>query len=288
MGTLSKALFVALCPLALPWTTIRERALLIAALALTGVLFVQGGGLTPLVSALGLGAYFGTFIILLTVMKEAAERPGAILAVGHYLTAQPPGQRFLATALGSHVLGVFLNFGAVSPMSPLIRQSAVTADGHPDPMLERRQLSALIRGFTWILLWAPPTLSQAVLLSVFPQVRWIDFALLGFGTAMLMVAIGRISDWFEWRNVTVPQGRVAGAVPRREMGVVLVRGRVQSGDRPCLGLEHHSPKPGSKARPHCSVALPRSPVRQRQGSASAPDPARCRQSPACWPARNPN
>ena len=219
-GVLSRSAFVALCVFAWPWMTIRERALFAAALAVTGVVLTTGIGFSILISALDLAAYFGTFILLITILKEAAARSPSVLAVGRFLTSQPPGKRFYATATGGHVLGIFLNFGAVSLMSPLIQQSAVRADGTPDRNLERRQLSALIRGFSWILLWAPTTLSQAVLLTIFTDVTWTDFAGLGIATAVLMTVVGRLYDQFEWAET--PRQTLAHELqtPYRALAVV--------------------------------------------------------------------
>ena len=219
-GFASRAAFAALSLIAWPWMTIRERALFAAALAVIGVVLITDAPFSIVVSALDLAAYFGTFILLITILKEAAARSPSVLTVGHFLTSQPAGRRFYATATGGHLLGIFLNFGAVSLMSPLIQQSAVTADGTPDRNLERRQLSALIRGFSWILLWAPTTLSQAVLLTIFTDVAWTDFVWLGIATAILMTVVGRLYDRFEWPEAKHQRTEQVLETPNRALAVV--------------------------------------------------------------------
>lgn len=200
----ARGFFVLLCLLGLRYGSIREwlLAAVAASLALLMSNVDQSGA--KLNEAGDLAAFFAAFIVLLTVLKVAAERSRSILAVGRFLTSQPPGRRYYATALGGHILGVFLNFGAVSLMAPLIQKGAITTGPKADPDLERRQLSALLRGFSWILLWAPTTLSQAVLLTLFTEVNLAQIFAMGLATALLMMVLGRIYDRFEWRTIPRP------------------------------------------------------------------------------------
>lgn len=199
-GALAEVSFVVVCAVALMRSGPREWALLVAALVLTALQIGTAEGRQSLRDALDLAAFFGAFIALLTMLKIAAQRSDAVLSVGRYITNQPPGRRFYATATGGHVLGVFLNFGAISLLAPMIQRSAVTPDGAPDPDLEQRQISALLRGFAWILLWAPTTLSQAVLLTLFTEVNTGEALALGTASAVLMVVLGWAWDKYEWRG----------------------------------------------------------------------------------------
>lgn len=214
LGALAEVSFVVVCAVALLRSGPREWVLLAAALVLTALLIGVPAGRQTLREALDLAAFFGAFIALLTVLKIAAQRSDAVLSVGRYITNQPPGRRFYATATGGHILGVFLNFGAVSLLAPMVQRSAIGADGAPDPALERRQISALLRGFAWILLWAPTTLSQAVLLTLFTDVQFSQILLLGTSSAVLMVVLGWVWDKYEWRGtLSSSGGRVAPPWP---------------------------------------------------------------------------
>ena len=193
--------FVVLCVIGFRSFTIREHSLLAAAVLIGLGLLLFTDKRATVLSALDLAAFFAAFIAALTAMRDVAARSRSILSVGRYLIVQPPGRRFYSTAIGGHLLGVFLNFGAVSLMSPLIQESVKDANGVTDQDLERRQISALIRGFAWVLLWAPTTLSQAVLLTIFTEVTWADIAPLGIATAIAFVILGRLYDRFEWRGV---------------------------------------------------------------------------------------
>lgn len=194
--------FVALCIFGFGSATIREWLLLGAALGLATVLLTVSQDVTVFAEAIGLAAFFAAFISLLTVLKIAAERSASVLAVGRYLIRQPASERFIATATGGHLLGVFLNFGAVSLMAPLIQNAAKREDGTTDTGLERRQLSSLLRGFAWILLWAPTTLTQAVLLTLFTDINQGRIVALGITTSVAMIFVGLLYDRVEWRKVT--------------------------------------------------------------------------------------
>ncbi len=216
----ARAAFLVLCVVAFGATSLRERALMGIAVILAGVLIWQGKGMAALGSALSLGAFFGAFIATLTAMRDIAARSASVLEVGRYLTSQPAGRRFYATAFGGHFLAVFLNFGAVSLMAPLVQKSAVHPDGSPFAALERRQISALIRGFAWLLLWAPTTLSQAVLLTIFTEVTLRDIVPIGLATAVGFTLLGRLYDRYEWRGQALPGPGVAPEFPRRAAYVV--------------------------------------------------------------------
>ncbi len=200
-----RILFCALILLGLSARSVRETILLIVAILLAAIALRRANGWDKVFEALDLAAYFAAFIVLLTVLKIAAERSRSVLAVGRYLIGQPTGRRFFTTAFGGHVLGVFLNFGAVSLMAPLIQSATKHPDGTTDIDLERRQMSALLRGFAWILLWAPTTLSQAVLLTLFTEIDLGKIFALGIATSILMIAIGYVYDRYEWRALPTAQ-----------------------------------------------------------------------------------
>ena len=220
---IARLLFVLLCVIGLRASTLRELLLLIVATILGAMLWRTHEGRAVLFSAIDLAAYFASFIALLTALKIAAERSESVLTVGRYLIRQPAGRRFVTTAIGGHVLGVFLNFAAVSLMSPLIQSATKCADGSIDRDLERRQMSALLRGFAWIILWAPTTLSQAVLLALFTDIDLHKIVGLGMATSLLMMGIGLAYDRWEWRGVTrasKPAAPVLPAMALARVGVV--------------------------------------------------------------------
>ena len=204
--------FVALCGVGLRSSTIREALLMIVAFVLTAIYFWRGGDGDTFAASIELAAFFAAFILLLTALKIAAERSKSVLSVGRYLIQQPASGRYIATATGGHFLGVFLNFGAISLMAPLIQNAAKDDAGVVNADLERRQISALLRGFAWILMWAPTTLTQAVLLTIFTDISYAKIIALGIATSVLMMVVGFLFDRFEWRN-TAKEAQTAPPFP---------------------------------------------------------------------------
>lgn len=209
--------FCAICILVLPRFGLREWVLMGVAIALSVGVFSKEDGWAELTNALDRATFFAAFIYLITLMKEAAILSPSVLTLGHYLTNQPPGRRYFATAVGSHFLGAILNFGAVSLLAPLIQRGA-----RADPIIteqderrvrirEQRQISALLRGFSWVIMWGPATITQAVLLTAVPGVDHLTVLVFGIATSVVMILIGRAEEWFRWRHI-IPS-RPASVLP---------------------------------------------------------------------------
>ena len=218
----ARGAFLALCFVGFRAFSIREYALLTIAVVATLVTWQSRKDPEIILIALDLAAFFGAFIVALTVMREVAARSRSILAVGRYIVMQPAGRRFWSVALGTHFLAVFLNFGAISLMAPMIQNSTIDANGQKDTALERRQLSSMIRGFSWVLLWAPTTLSQAVLLTIFTEATWVDIGPLGIVSAIGFILIGRVYDRWEWRHYPRVITGYQPPVPWRELATICV------------------------------------------------------------------
>jgi len=197
--------FVALCPLLMPHFTFREWALTAIAGALALGLLARGGASDALY-ALDRAAFFAAFIYLVTLLKEAAQRSASVLELGQYMTRQPPGRRYFSLALGGHGLGVFLNFGAISLLTPLIQRGvrSTAQSGQEAEISEQRQISALLRGFSWMIMWSPTALTQAVLFTSFPGVRPEIVIPLGIAASVAMILLGRGMDLLKWRHSLAP------------------------------------------------------------------------------------
>lgn len=183
---------------------LRERFLLAIAAMVTGAVFVFAPEPTDLiVSALSRASFLAAFMILLALLRDAAVTSNAVLGVGTYLTQQPSGRRYAAIHIGGHALGVILNFGALSLMGPLI-QRGVGASKKIDPEVstirERRQLSALDRGFSWIIAWSPTAVSQAFIPAVIVGVNSGKMVMMGLSAAVIMFFVGWFEDRFRFRR----------------------------------------------------------------------------------------
>jgi hypothetical protein len=192
---------------------LREWLLLAAALALTAGLASRPGGWEEARHALDRGAFFAAFILLMTLLREAAITSPAVLAMGNYLTRQQPGRRFLASFLGGQMAGVLLNFGAISLLAPMIQRGVraepvrTEDDERRAKIRERRSLSALIRGFAMVITWAPTTLTQAIILHSLPGLSALKVMSCGLALSALMLAVGWTEDRLRWGR---PRARVPG------------------------------------------------------------------------------
>ncbi len=206
-GWLAIAAYLGFCVAGQGLFRLRERLLLSVAVALTLLEFLFGSDAPATVHrALEQASFLAAFMLLLGVLKEAAASSPAVIACGRYLTRQPPGRRYSAIAGGAHILTVLLNFGSLSLLSPLV-QAGVRAGreaGDPDwiaAIKERRQMSALVRGFAVAIVWAPTTVTQAILISLFPATDTLLVLLAGLGLAALCLTLGWTEDRLRWLRV---------------------------------------------------------------------------------------
>lgn len=201
----SRIAFVILTLSLTPSFKLREWSLVSFAVLLTIGLWEKESG-REVFLALDRAAFFATFIYLVTLLKEAAQGSPSVLKLGIYLTQQPPKQRYYSLAFGGHLLGILLNFGAVSLLTPLIQRGA-RGEGETvnSPArvkcLERQQISAMIRGFSWMIMWSPTALTQAVLFTSFPGANLAVVIPLGIVASVIMILTGRAVDHYEWQGV---------------------------------------------------------------------------------------
>ncbi|MHA1528889.1 MAG: hypothetical protein ACTSVG_07705, partial [Alphaproteobacteria bacterium] len=229
-GALGRGAALMVVVVVTPRFGVREWVLLGVALALTAGLAGGDGGWSAARHALNQGAFFAAFILLMMLLREAAITSPAVQAVGHFLTGQQPGRRFVATYLGGHLSGVLLNFGAISLLAPLIQRGvraepALTADDERRATIrEQRQLSALIRGFAFVITWAPTTLTQAIILGSLPGLDVGRVMVLGLAVSGAMLVVGWAEDRLRWgrprrRAPGMPVVRFPG-LAARDLGLV--------------------------------------------------------------------
>ncbi|WP_305988705.1 hypothetical protein [Roseibium sp. MMSF_3544] len=230
-GVVSSFAFCGIILVSSSIASLREWCLAGICVLLVVLAFLVGLPGETIFGALERAAFFAAFIYLVTLLKEAAERSPSVLEIGRYLTSQPERRRYYATAFGGHLFGVLLNFGAISLLAPLVQRGARAGvppgeEGERRArQLEQRQLSALIRGFCWVIIWTPTALTQAVILSEMPEADPATVIMLGLVASLVMILIGRVEDRFAWRALP-PGGQIsAGPFPglafRRLMAVCL-------------------------------------------------------------------
>ena len=201
--------------------SLRERYLLAVSVIL-GLLVLAGDATALPIFQRGLdqAAFLTSFILLMGLLREAAATSPAIRDCGIYLTRQPPGRRYLALHMGSQLLSVLVNFGSVSLLGPLVQRGVREGREEDGPLdrvslvKEQRQLVAVMRGFSWILVWAPTAVIQALLLNLFTGVDVLRLAGLGFGIAILMWLLGWLEDRVRWRKLRRAQAAARGGQAR--------------------------------------------------------------------------
>ena len=176
----------------------RERGLLAAALGLTAVAALSLPAPAALIEqSLQRAAFLAAFMILLALLRVGASRSASVLSLGDYLTRQPPGRRYLAIHTGGHAMGVLLNFGTLSLLGPLIMRG-VEATRTDEPaaaaVREQRQLSALIRGFSWVIAWSPTAVTQALIPIAIVGADPAALAGMGALAAAAMLPLGWLND----------------------------------------------------------------------------------------------
>ncbi len=214
-GSIASMALVAFAVLGRPFFHFREFFLLSLAVALTLLALATRSDVVPMVArALDRAAFLAAFMILLALLRDGAVTSPSVLAVGRYLTRQPPGRRYIALQTGGHLLGVILNFGCLSLLGPLIQRGVRSSnedsgrEGSDQAMnseilaiREQRQITALSRGFSWIVAWSPTTISQAFVPLVLTGVQPLRMALMGAAITLIFFLAGWLEDRVRGRRI---------------------------------------------------------------------------------------
>jgi len=202
-----------------PRFKLRERTLLGLAVLVTLAAFSfkpDAAALTG--AALGKAAFLASFMILLALLRDGATTSESVLNLGRYLSRQPPGRRYLSTHLGGHALGIIFNFGALSLLGPLL-QRGIKATSGDNPTIsairEQRQISALNRGFSSFIAWAPTAVTQATIPTVIAHVDTLKMAAMGGAVAVALLIVGWGEDRIRWRH-TRARLLAQGALPEEQ------------------------------------------------------------------------
>jgi len=186
--------------LGLPAFDLRERYLLgVALIATLAAAWFAHEPQQVIGRAISQSCYLAAFMVLLSLLREAAVTSNSVLRLGKFVTRQPAGRRYLAIASGGHIISVVLNFGALSLLGPLIQRGVQHSDDDDaeKSISERRQLCALARGFSWFVTWSPTSITQALIPVVIIGSDPLLVMLLG----MMVLLPVSIAGWLEdrWR-----------------------------------------------------------------------------------------
>jgi len=205
-GDLAKMMIVLLPIVTWRGLKLREFYLLAVCLALVISTYIYSGNLIDaLLDGIERSAYLASFILLMALLREGAVTSHSVLELGKFLTRQPPGRRFFTLFAGGHFFAVMINLGALSLFAPIIQRGVRDGLDDKQPLGtaskidERRQLSAVFRGFSWFLLWAPTAVTQAIMPTLMTGIDAARLMITGACVAIIMTCVSWFEDYLRWR-----------------------------------------------------------------------------------------
>jgi len=206
---------LAVVPLSMHRLGLREAYLLTLCATLTGLIVrFHPDPVEAAYTAMEQAAFLMAFILLIGLIQQAAMTSRAILDCGTYLTRQPPGRRYLAVFGGTHMMAHLFNLGVVSLLAPLIKRG--TEGGDPlNPLREHRQINAMLRGFSWSVIWSPTAVAPLVLSTLLPGAERGPWIAAGMVIAFVAMLAGWLEDRWEWRRYKSRPGQTPPDFPAR-------------------------------------------------------------------------
>lgn len=189
------ALYFALC-----WRRLmlNSKILFGICLLVIGWAALQGRGQEIYGAAAGRTAYLPALIAMLSLLRAAASCSQIIAAAGRHLVDQPPSRRYVALSFGGHAFGVLFNIGGLALLIDMTRRANTLAAAGGDPRIvhwrERRMTSAVMRGFSAVVFWSPLGISLNLLLTLLPDVRWVEILPIGIAATTGFIALGWLFD----------------------------------------------------------------------------------------------
>lgn len=186
--------------------TYRIFAILAPALGLL-LWFNDAVSVQVLAEAVDRSAFFTLFLTSLAVLRESAKTSQLVRRCGTVLVNQPPGRRYLLMSFGSHLFGVMLNIGALNVLGTMVRR-AIRPGADPESqriagIRRKRMLTATIRGFCGVPLWAPTSVTMLLVLSGIPELSWEQYAPLGLLWTLLFLFWGAVLDRLAYKRPKV-------------------------------------------------------------------------------------
>tara|TARA_B110000211_G_scaffold235026_1_gene308644 strand:+ start:16901 stop:18322 length:1422 start_codon:yes stop_codon:yes gene_type:complete len=146
-------------------------------------------------------AFFAFLLIALGVLKNAALTSNSVHLTGLALLEQRPTGRYAMLTIASHLLGILMSLGSINLLGTMIEKGLSHNNKTIDPRIEqvrkRRMMIAVIRGFGSIPLWAPTTVTIAVLVTTIPGLQWTDILPYGLYITFVMLVFGVWLDYIK-------------------------------------------------------------------------------------------
>ncbi|MCB1475174.1 MAG: hypothetical protein H6883_10470 [Rhodobiaceae bacterium] len=205
--------------------TLRDFYLLAVGVALAIVVYLTKDTPWAIISrAIDQATFMMAFIILLGLLYETASTSPSVAICGEYLTRQPPSRRYYALYVGSAVLAVLFNVGVLAFLVPLIQRGVerATPGDALNPIRLRRQITPLVRGFSWGVIWSPTAFSPLVLVQLMPDLDRARWTLYGVAIFIIMMIVGGLEDRIRFRRYRPVGPRISAEFPLRAAAYFVV------------------------------------------------------------------
>lgn len=168
-------------------------------------------------TAINQAVFLMAFLLLLALLHEAAVTSTAVANCGQFLTRQPPAKRYFAVFGGSNIMSVLFNLGIISLLTPLIRKGVEKEQADVADIRERRQLTSMLRGFSWSVVWSPTAIAPLAVLELIDGISREWWSIYGLMCTAAICIIGWAEDRWRFRNVQRNPAR-----PRQQLKLPLL------------------------------------------------------------------
>lgn len=149
------------------------------------------------------------------LLARCALRSPSVHVIGQALRAQPGARRYAAFTVAGQIFSAMLGMAGANIMLIMAAPS-----GEPAGERKTAAVVAVTRGFTAASYWSPMFGNMAILLALYPTLRWIEVFPLGVLLAQLTLPVGMLLYRLRQRGTRdeppgepVPPGFARAAVP---------------------------------------------------------------------------
>ncbi|WP_320172295.1 hypothetical protein [Maridesulfovibrio sp.] len=152
---------------------------ILSAVALFAVLSLTFGDLTlgGILHGFSRASFFAAFFPIMGLMQECGTNSKAVRSSAEWLTSLSPTKFIGALHAAVHVMSIFLGAGALGFIHSMLPQNAAGDNPALQEKWDMACLYSILRGNLTAFSWSPTSTTFAVLLPLFPEVRWADISL---------------------------------------------------------------------------------------------------------------
>lgn len=148
------------------------------------------------------------------LLARCAMRSRAVHVIGSNLRAQRPGRRYGSFSFAGQLFAAMLGMAGANIVMVMAAPPGEKPGEH-----KTSAIVAIMRGFSSASYWSPMFGNMAILLTLYPSLRWIEVFPVGVAVAQLTAIIGLLLHRFEAQHADAheaeapPSGMAAAAIP---------------------------------------------------------------------------